>query len=288
MGWYLDKTMRAAIVGVGTIGREWASHLYADGVLGACWNRTPREDIPAFEPVLAAVASRAELLHLVVSDEQAVRGVVEALLPTLTPSHLVLQSTTIDPVTSRDLKEMVTDVGASYLEAPFTGSLPAARVRQTVFYMGGEEEVVERAIPYLSRLSKRRFHLGTNEQACTFKLVMNLQIMAATAALTEGLTLARRAGISDDGFFSAFRENIAFSGVASLKEEKLRQGDYSVQFSTNHMAKDLRLLSGVADSLLPSSDHHGFLRELRALLEDAKGRGFGEADFSSVLSVWEG
>ncbi len=275
-----NELTSCAVLGLGLIGSAWANHLAADGVLTATWNRTPREGAPAFEPEIDLIAGKATVLHLVVSDERAATSVIDQLMPHLTARHLLIQSTTIDPETSTAIKARVERRGARYLESPFTGSLPAALERKTIFYLGGSAEVIDLAQPYLQRLSSRRIVIGSNEQACYIKLVMNLQIVSAVEALAEALTIARRGGISDQVFFDAFRENASFSGVAALKEPKLKSGDYSAQFSLKHMAKDMRLLAkSLGDKEFPA------LQSARKVLSLGEERGFSNEDISAIIKL---
>lgn len=273
--------MKAAIIGLGIIGSEWAKHLEADGILGATWNRSAKNNAPRFESKLGAIADRANILHVVVADPPAVASVLDALLPGLRATHLIIQSSTIDPQSAQKFSQQVRARGAAYLEAPFTGSLPAAQKRELIIYAGGEKETLERARPYLQRLSKTIFHIGSEAQAATLKLSMNLQIASALEALAEALATARRAGISDQCFFEAFRVNASFSGVAALKEQKLRDKEYSPQFSIKHMGKDLRLLQG---SL--SGEHQlPVLRTLTHLYDTAEQQGLGDLDFSALMKL---
>jgi 3-hydroxyisobutyrate dehydrogenase-like beta-hydroxyacid dehydrogenase len=136
----------------------------------------------------------------------------------------------------------VTATGAGYLEAPFTGSKPAAEARQVVFYLGGSPAAIEAAEGFLAPVSSARLVIGSCPQAAALKLAMNLQIALQAGALCESLSFARQAGISDEVFFGALRKNAAWSGLTALKEPKLRQADYAPQFSVKHMLKDMRLL----------------------------------------------
>jgi 3-hydroxyisobutyrate dehydrogenase-like beta-hydroxyacid dehydrogenase len=274
---------KAAMIGLGLIGSAWAKNLFDDGLLAASWNRSPKPQALLPVQALAELPSKAQILHIVVADEHALGSVLEQLVPQLSSAHLVIQSSTIDPQTSRQLKAKVESRSARYLEAPFTGSLPAAQERKTIFYLGGEAELVERARPYLARLSRSQFHIGSCEQACCLKLVMNLQIASAVEALAEALTIARNAGIPDVTFYEAFRENAAFSGVAALKQAKLCGNDFSPQFSLQHMSKDMRLL---AKSAAP--ERYPALRMLREVLTRGEQAGLGEQDFSVVVKLLQG
>ena len=99
--------MKCAIIGLGIIGAEWARHLHADGVLAACWNRTPKPELPLFEEDLSQLPKQAQILHICLADPAAVEGVLTILLPLLTSSHIIVQSSTIDPTSSNKFKNLV-------------------------------------------------------------------------------------------------------------------------------------------------------------------------------------
>jgi 3-hydroxyisobutyrate dehydrogenase-like beta-hydroxyacid dehydrogenase len=271
--------MNAAVLGLGLIGSEWANHLAADGLLAAAWNRTPKPDAPFWTESIEAAVSKADIIHVVVADEQSALSVIKQCEPILEKRHIVIQSTTIDANTSSRLKAIVEERGARYLEAPFTGSLLAAKARQTVYYLGGSQELIDECKDYFSHTSEKQFIIGTNQQACRLKLNMNLLISAQIVALSEALSSSRVGGITDEVFFSALSANAASSGVSKLKEPKLREGDFSPQFSIKHMAKDMRLLGEMAET--------GPLHSIcRAVLESASSMGFADEDISAVLKAF--
>lgn len=269
---------RVAVFGLGLIGSIWARHLHEAGLLAASWNRSPKPDAPQFTPDARAAVAAADVLILVVADPPAVSGILETILPALTPRHLVIQSSTIGPSDAAAFRARVTATGARYLEAPFTGSKPAAEAKKTVFYLGGDDATRAAAEPVLSSFSALRMACGMAEQACTIKLAMNLQIAVMTEGLGEALLLSRAAGIDDDTFFSAMKNNASWSGLSALKEPKLRAGDFSPQFSTKHLLKDLRLLRQ-AGGPLPALDL------LIDRLRQADHAGFREEDYTAILKT---
>jgi 3-hydroxyisobutyrate dehydrogenase-like beta-hydroxyacid dehydrogenase len=268
---------KVAVLGLGLIGKAWAEHLAADSVLSAAWNRTFKPEIGCSVHTLSEVPARADILHICVSDEAVLLSVLAEFVNELRPGHIVIQSTTIDPATSDKAKALVEARGALYVEAPFTGSLPAAKERRTIFFVGAERSVATKVDPYLARLSSERFIIGDNRQACSIKLAMNLQIASAMAALSEALTISRRSGITDEVFFSVFKKNASYSGLAALKEQKLKDGDFEPQFSVKHMAKDLRLLR--------QEHSYPLLQLLSRTLEQAEESGYGDLDFSSIIKM---
>lgn len=268
------------VLGLGIIGGVWARHYHAAGILAGAWNRTPQPEFPQWKAGAIDVARAAEIVQIVVADPPAVRSVLEAVLPALGPGKIVVQSSTIDPSSSDLFRTQVLERGARYLEAPFTGSKPAAEQKQTVYYLGGDTALVAELEPVLALVSATRFHIGDHKQAATIKLAMNLNIAAQMEALCESLTLARRAGISDDTFFGALAKNVSYSGVAKLKEPKLRAGDYAPQFSVKHMFKDMRLASS-----LNGCEEMPVLDAVRLALAAAAQAGYGEEDFSALMKV---
>jgi 3-hydroxyisobutyrate dehydrogenase-like beta-hydroxyacid dehydrogenase len=243
--------MNIAILGLGIIGSAWAKNLIADGHEVRCWNRTPK-DFPNFRASIQEAVDGAEAIVVVVADPAAVQSVLDQIHSKLGPGRLVIQSSTVSAKWTRLFAEQVQQMGAGYVEAPFTGSKPAAEQRQTVFYLGGDPEVIEKARPILGRLSRAILHIGPLGSASSLKLAMNLNIAGVAQSLCESLTLCRAANIPDDVYFNALAQNVARSGLSELKESKLRGRDYTAQFSIKHMAKDLRLaLETAADLLVP-------------------------------------
>lgn len=272
-------TPSTAILGLGIIGERWARNLLADGVPLATWNRTPK-DFPGFVADPADAVRGAEFVILVLADPASVDEVLTRIEPALGPSHLVIQSTTISPEWTLKFAERVRATGARFLEAPFTGSRPAAESRKTVFYLGGDAETLAEAEPLLARISSTRMHIGPLGAGSALKLAMNMNIAMVMEALSESLRFARASGIDDAVFFEALRVNSSRSGVSDLKEPKLKAGDYAPQFSLKHMGKDLRLALESAEGLaLPQ------LRALAAQYEKGLSQGLGEEDFSVLTRL---
>jgi 3-hydroxyisobutyrate dehydrogenase-like beta-hydroxyacid dehydrogenase len=270
------------VVGLGIIGSVWARHYEAAGVLGGVWNRTPQPGFPQWKPDARAVAGAVDIVQIVVADPPAVRSLLEQMLPALGPGKTVVQSSTIDPASSDEFMKLVTTRGARYLEAPFTGSKPAAEAKKTVYYLGGDAGLIAELEPKLALVSEARLHIGTNAQAAALKLAMNLNIAAQMQALAEALTFARRAGIADDVFFAALKKNVSYSGLTQLKEAKLRAGDFAPQFSVKHMLKDMRLASRSN-----GCEDFPVLDTLRQCLHATAEAGWADEDFSALIKLLE-
>lgn len=271
--------MNVGVFGLGIIGAAWAANLVADRHVVRGWNRTPR-DLHYYTPDAQAAAAASDLIIIVVADPAAVQAVLDQILPALRPGQIVVQCSTIDAASSVEFARQVEATGASFLEAPFTGSKPAAENRKTVFYTGGDPAVLERARPVLAPLSRAILHLGPVGSASTVKLALNINIALAAQALCEALAFARAGGINDTEFFNALRLNAAWSGLAELKEPKLKAADYAPQFSIKHMAKDLKLARASAPKqVMPQLDNQ------LSLYAQALALGWAEEDFIGLARL---
>jgi len=275
--------MKVAIVGLGIIGEAWADNLVADGIPLATWNRSPKPNPrPDFVPDLIEAVRDATHIFIVVADAPAVADIIGKIVPVLHAGQTILQSSTITPDAVRAAAAAVAPTGALFLDAPFTGSKPAAQQRQTVYYLGGEAAAIEGARPVLERLSKTLFHIGPIGAGSALKLAMNLNIAQVAQALSESLTLARASGISDEIYFQALKANVSNSGITALKETKLRTNDFSPQFSLKHMFKDLRQareLAGQKGTKLPQ------LETVLQVYAEGAAKGWGDQDFTTLIQL---
>lgn len=274
----MSKTI--GVIGLGIIGGVWARHYAAAGKLAGAWNRTAQADFPAWKASAAEVARVADVIQIVVADPVAVRAVLAQIAAELGAGKIVVQSSTIDPVSAAEFARTVAARGARYLEAPFSGSKPAAEQKLSVFFLGGEAALIAEVEPLLALVSAHRFTIGTPEQAAAFKLATNLNVAAQMQGLVEAITIARRAGIGDDVFFSVLAKHTSYSPLAKLKEPKLRTGDFAPQFSVKHLHKDMRLAAGMA-----GCTDFPMLEMLRETLKTAEARGLGDEDMSAVIKL---
>lgn len=275
--------MKMAILGMGIIGSAWAKNLIADGHEVRCWNRT-HKDLPNFYADIREATAGAEVIIIVVADPPAVQSVLDQIIPSLAKGVLLIQSSTISASWTKLFAARVQQAGGLFLEAPFTGSKPAAEQRQTVYYLGGETAIVAKARPVLEPIASALLHIGPLGSASALKLAMNLNIAGVAQSLCESLTLSRAAGIPDDVYFGALARNVSHSGVADLKEPKLRQHDYAPQFSLKHMTKDLRLALESAADFSVTLDHTASLKKI---YDKGMAAGWSDDDFIGLIRLLE-
>ena len=277
--------MRITVLGLGIIGSVWARHWAKDGHDVRTWNRTPKSDAPGFTPDLHEAVRGAELVAIVVADPPAVAALLERIAPELRAGMVVAQHSTVGVADTLAYAAVVQGRGAAFLDMPFTGSKPAAEQRQNVFFIGDDHAVLSRVDAVYRAVAKTLLPIGPIGQAMAIKLSFNLLIANLNQAMIESLELARRSGIDPAAWFHALDSNVAKSGLADLKKQKLLSGDFSPQFSIKHMHKDLRLALAHAASLGLTMDETASVERSYA---EAEARGMGDLDFSALLNVVRG
>ncbi len=235
----LGLRKKAGLIGLGIIGTRVAANMRRRGFRTFVWNRSPRQE-PNFLASPAEIADAAKIIHLFVSDENAVRECIEPLLSVVSKHHILLNHATIGPECSREIASQVGKAGASYLEAPFTGSRDAAERGELIYYIGGDASVLEKARPQLEASSKAIVHIGEIGQAAVVKLSTNMISAVSVQVLLEALNLNRKAGVPLDKFAEALSLNACNSGTITMKIAKMLQGNYEPHFSLKHMLKDMR------------------------------------------------
>lgn len=238
----MDRSKRTSvgIIGLGIIGSRVAAVLRRKGYQVAVWNRSPRPE-PNFLASAREVADYADILQFFVRDGEALLEVIRHMGTAIGPSHVVMNHATVGPAETLEAARLVQERGAAFLDAPFTGSRDAAAEGGLVYYVGGEEDVLERAFPVLEASAKAILHMGPVGAATYVKVATNMISAAQIEALAEALALLHRGGVPADRLQEALEHNVANSGVISAKLPLMISGDYEARFSVKNMLKDLQI-----------------------------------------------
>ncbi len=270
------------LIGLGIIGSRAAIGLRAAGFQVYVWNRSAKP-APNFLGSPAGVAQAADIIQIFVADAAALYEVIEAMGDALTPEHVIVCSATVGPEAVIEAAKYVEARGASFLDAPFTGSKAAAEKRQLVYYIGGDEAVFQRAKPMLEATSKATVRIGEIGDASTIKVVTNMISAVTAQTLAEALAIVQKAGLDPAVLGAAIEQNACRSGVVELKLPKMVGGDYEPHFSLKHMFKDVQLgiqMANWLDLEIPATT------VTAGVMFGAINRGWGDLDFSALYKVY--
>ena len=202
------------------------------------------------------LAGRCDVVLLSLPSPSAVAEVMEGprgLLAGIRDGTVVLDTSTVDPDTSREWAERVARHGAHYLDAPITcsitpgGGTAAAACGELTFLVGGERAAFEAVQDVLDALGRRFHHLGPPGAGSGMKLVSNHISGIQTLAIAEALCLAESLGFPAEKTLEVCRDTVAGSYVMDgIVGTRLSNPSGEAHFAVELMAKDHRLMEALA------------------------------------------
>lgn len=275
--------MTIAWLGTGLLGSAFVAALSERGERVRVWNRSPAKA----EALVAAGAERAESpaeavrgasrVHLCLSDDAAVEGVLAALLPALETGAVIFDHTTVSPAGARDRQRRLAERGVGFLGCPVFMSPAAARARAGFMLVSAAAPLVERWGPALRAMTGELLLYGDDAgRAATMKLLGNAMIISATASLADVLAIGKAQGVAPDDAVALFSK-VPLGGIVTGRAPKMASGDYTASFELTMARKDVALMleaaAGERLAVLPA-----VLARLDALVE----AGHGSADLAAL------
>jgi 3-hydroxyisobutyrate dehydrogenase-like beta-hydroxyacid dehydrogenase len=281
--------MQVAFIGLGIMGHAMATNLVKAGHQVTVWNRTPGKLVEgaALAPTPAAAAQGAEVVWLCVSDTDAVEQVIfgrDGVEASLSEGMIIADSSTISPSATLKFGERVAAKGATWVDAPMTGSKIGARDGTLVFIVGGDESSIERLKPLFAAMGKKIFRMGETGKGQATKIVMNLQIAMIFEGFVEALTLGAKLGVDPQQLISLIEATMVRSGVVEYKAPFILQRDFTANFPLRLMHKDIRLALDAAKEArvkLPG------LETVEEVYEMATEDGNRDLDYAATLTLLE-
>lgn len=286
--------MKLGVVGVGTMGSRMASALTDAGYQVFVYDvaesqaRTVAEQASAevsSSPADLAAQVTIALLSLPGPDE--VRDVVSGergLLASGPAPELIIDLSTVDPISTRKRAAEASDAGVAYVDAPVLGR--PSKVGHWTLPVGGEERHIETGRPVLENLAARIVHVGEVGSGNVLKLLNNLMFGAINGITVEAMTIAKRMGVDLQVFYDTIAESNAAS-VSNLFLEigpKIIEGDMSPDFSVDLLQKDNTLAIEMARAVSVPTVVANAVTVLNSFGQD---RGLGELDTSALTEVFD-
>ena len=241
---------------------------------GMIWRDTPRE-----------VAAAAEVIFTMVADDAALEAVTagpDGILAGLAPGKVYVDMSTVSPRASRELAVRVSALGAIMLDAPVSGSIPAAQDGSLAIMVGGPEDAFRAVELLLGRLGRTVSYAGPNGQGLFLKLAINISLAAQTLAFSEGMLLAERGGIDPELAAKVMTGSAIGSPMLRARAPLILDLPEQAWFDVRLMHKDIRLALETAGELhvpVPSASVSN------ALLTEAEDLGYGRRDIAAFFEV---
>ena len=283
-------------IGLGNMGGPMAKNLVAAGHSVKVFDLVPEAcaELKAAGASIAAdtaeAASDADYIVSMLPAGKHVAGVYlgeEGLLAKLDSSVTVLDCSTIDAATSREVGAAASAAGIGFMDAPVSGGVAAAAAGTLAFMCGGEADTFEKAKLVLQDMGKNIFHAGPHGAGQVAKGCNNMLLAVHMLGTCEALEMGARNGL-DPAVLSEIM--LASSGrnwslevynpYPGVMETAPASNDYKPGFMVDLMVKDLGLACEVAESC---GLNNQMGKQAMAAYSAHQGEGNGPRDFSSIL-----
>ncbi len=281
--------MKIGWIGLGAMGTPMATRLCDAGLKVSVYNRTESKATPLKEKGVMVytspidLAAKVDLVFTMLSDKAAIDAVLAPEFWEQMSKKIVVNMSTIAPLESLALEKIAQKHQATYLEAPVSGSVGAAKAGALLVLAAGDEEVVTQLKPVLAHLGSQTFYLGKVGQGARAKLSINSLLAQMGVAYSEALLLAKHLGVGLEQFLQVISQSGMNSPLFQAKKGMWLQDNYPAAFSLKLMLKDIRLAKNEAEKTIKLP----FLFQAQELYSQAEKSGLSEMDMAAVYHYLE-
>ena len=238
----------------------------------------------------AEAVADAEAVVTMLPAGKHVREIYETVLaPHAKLGTLVLDCSTIDVATARDVAALADTKGLIAVDAPVSGGIAAANAGTLTFMVGGSAEAFARAEGILKDMGKAVIHAGANGAGQAAKICNNMLLGASMIATCEAFALADKLGLDLQRFYDIASVSsgqswsmTSYCPVPGVGPETPADRNYEGGFAAALMLKDLLLAREAAASVGADTPMGARAAELYQAFVDS---GAGSRDFSAIIET---
>jgi 3-hydroxyisobutyrate dehydrogenase len=288
-----DKA-RIGFVGLGIMGTAMTLRLLEQGWPVTVWNLEP-ERVP---PLVAAgavaapspgeVTRASDIVIMCVLHTDAVRDCVfgaQGIAAAAGPDKILIDHSTIDPAATREMaKQLKTQSGMGWVDAPVSGGPVQSRSGTLTILAGGDAGDVEAIRPVMADLAANFTHIGPSGAGQSAKMINQLIVGSTYVVLAEALTLAEAAGVDASQLPQCLAGGHADSSLLRHLYPQMQARDFDPPRSyARQLLKDLKAVTACAKELSLSLP---MLEAATRRYSDYVEQGNGMKDTASIVNSY--
>ena len=282
---------KVTFLGLGVMGYPMAGHLAKAGHDVTVYNRTgskaeawASEHGGSHAATPGAASEGADIVFACVGNDDDLRSVCEGedgAFAGMAQGALFVDHTTVSAMVTRGMAEAARAAGLSFVDAPVSGGQAGAENGQLVVMCGGAQADYDRAEPVIAAYAKACRRMGEVGAGQTTKMVNQICIAGLLQGLSEGLALARKAGLDGEAVIDVIQGGAAGSWQMVNRHKTMLADEWDHGFAVDWMRKDLGICLREGDAL-------GVPLPITALVDqfykDVQAMGGGRWDTSSLMA----
>ena len=287
-----------AFLGLGNMGGPMAGNLIAAGheVRGFDLSEEALARLEAAGGSRAGdVASAVKEVDVVVTmlpAGQHVRDIYMkpgGVLANVKPGTLLIDSSTIDVESARDVATAASEAGMLMVDAPVSGGVVGAAAGTLTFMVGGSQEAFAAAKPYLDIMGKVIIHAGGAGNGQAAKICNNMMLGIQMISVCEAFVLAEKLGLDHQKLYDIASTAsgqcwslTSYCPVPGPLPSSPANRGYQPGFAAAMMLKDLNLSQQAARS---EEVNTPLGAQASALYRQYCEKGNGDFDFSGLIEM---
>ncbi len=292
---------RIAFIGIGNMGFPMARNLVAAGhevrgfdLSNQALDRAVKAGVSAASSIADALIE-AQAVVTVLPEGRHVRAVYlggDGIIGLAPNNALLIDCSTIDVATAREVADKAGDEGYEMLDAPVSGGVMGAEAGTLTFMVGGSQAGFERARPLLGAMGTNLVHTGEAGHGQAAKICNNMMAGIAMVGMAEVCALGLALGLDPKKLFDVISTSSGQSWVIDklfpvpgIVASAPVNRAFAPGFKASLMAKDLGLAERAAQETGTGTPLGATAASLFRLLCQ---HGAGELDCSAVYRLIDG
>jgi 3-hydroxyisobutyrate dehydrogenase len=285
--------MKIAFIGLGNMGAPMSGNLAKAGhdVTGFDVSGITVDGVATAATAPEAVAG-AEVVITMLPNGAILRQVAAEVIPAMTKGAILLDCSTVDVQSARDVAQMAHDAGLDALDAPVSGGVGGASGGTLTFMVGGSDAAFATAKPLFDIMGQKAVHCGPSGNGQAAKICNNMILGVTMIATCEAFALADKLGLDRQSMFDVVSTSSGYSWTMNaycpapgVGPASPADNDYKPGFAAELMLKDLGLSQMAAEGADADTPMGQMAHALyQQFVENEDGRGM---DFSAMLPRFE-
>ncbi len=238
-------------------------------------------------------AGRGEIVITMLPSSPHVKAVylgADGVLAGAGKDSTLVDCSTIDPHTAREVAAQALERGYSMADAPVSGGTGGAEAGTLTFMVGGTQQVFDRIAPVLKNMGKNIVHCGASGTGQVAKICNNMLLGITMIGVAEAMNLGAALGIDPKVLAGIINTSSGrcwssdtYNPYPGVMENVPAARGYTGGFGADLMLKDLGLAADAARQAKQSVVLGAAAQQLYQMFS---AKGFGGKDFSAIINMY--
>ena len=292
--------MHIGFIGLGNMGAPMAHNLLKAGHqlsvfdlnVAAVENLVGAGALPVDSPT-AIAQGNAELIITMLPAAAHVKSVYlgeNGLIARTRAGVMLIDCSTIDPHSAREVAKAAAEHGNSMLDAPVSGGTGGAAAGTLTFMVGGSDADFDRAQPILAAMGKNIVHCGAAGNGQVAKVANNMLLGISMIGVAEAMALGVALGMDAKTLAGVINTSSGrcwssdtYNPFPGVLENAPASRGYGGGFGSDLMLKDLGLATEAAKQVRQPVILGALAQQL---YQSFSAQGHGSLDFSAIINQY--